>query len=76
MLGSLGQGAFGNLSAGTAFVGFDGGVNLGGWRFGADGEFGVVNPAVAGRHDPGDLRARDQHLRGPREPGVRERRVS
>ncbi len=48
MLGSLGQGAFGNLSAGTAFVGFDGGVNLGGWRFGADGEFGVVNPAAQG----------------------------
>ena len=48
MLGSLGQGAFGNLSAGTAFVGFDGGVGLGVWRFGADGEFGMVNPAVQG----------------------------
>ena len=48
MLGSLGTGAFGNLSAGTAFVGFDGSVGLGGWRFGADGEFGMVNPAAHG----------------------------
>ena len=48
MLGSLGQGAFGNLSAGTAFVGLDGSVDLGGWRFGADGELGMVNPAAHG----------------------------
>ena len=48
MLGSLGTGAFGGLSAGTAFLGFDGGLDLGGWRFGAGGEFGVVNPGVAG----------------------------
>ena len=48
MLGSLGQGAFGNLSAGTAFVGFDSSVGLGGWRFGADGELGMVNPAAHG----------------------------
>ena len=48
MLGSLGQGAFGNLAAGTAFLGFDGSVGLGAWRFGADGEFGVVNPAAQG----------------------------
>ena len=48
MLGSMGLGAFGNLSAGTAFVGFDGGLDLGSWRFGADGEFGVVNPAAQG----------------------------
>ena len=48
MLGSLGQGAFGNLSAGTAFVGFDGSVGLGGWRFGADGEFGMANPVAHG----------------------------
>ena len=48
MLGSLGQGAFGNLSAGTAFVGFDGSVGLGGWRFGAGGEFGMANPAAHG----------------------------
>ena len=48
MLGTFGQGAFGNLSAGTAFFGFDGGVDLGSWRFGANGEFGVVNPAAQG----------------------------
>ena len=48
MLGTLGQGAFGSLSAGTAFAGFGGALDLGGWRFGADGEFGVVNPAAQG----------------------------
>ena len=48
MLGSMGLGAFGNLSAGTAFFGFDGGLDLGSWRFGANGEFGVVNPAAQG----------------------------
>ena len=48
MLGTVGQGAFGNLSAATAFFGFDGGLDLGSWRFGAGGEFGVVNPAVQG----------------------------
>ena len=48
MLGSLGTGAFGGLSAGTAFLGFDGGVDFGGWNLGASGEFGMVNPAAAG----------------------------
>ena len=48
MLGSMGLGAFGNLSAGTAFFGFDGGLDLGGWNLGANGEFGVVNPAAQG----------------------------
>ena len=48
VLGSRGQGLFGNFSAGTAFVGFDGGLELGGWRLGANGEFGVVNPAARG----------------------------
>ena len=48
MLGTFGQGAFGNLSAGTAFFGFDGGMDLGSWRFGANGEVGVVNPAAQG----------------------------
>jgi len=48
MLGSLGQGAFGGLSAGTAFLGFEGGVAFGGWTLGANGEFGVVNPAAQG----------------------------
>ena len=48
MLGSLGTGAFGGLSAGTAFFGFDGGVEFGGWRLAAAGEFGMVNPAATG----------------------------
>ncbi|MCY3745652.1 MAG: S8 family serine peptidase [Acidobacteria bacterium] len=48
MLGSLGTGAFGGLSAGTAFFGFDGGVDFRGWNLGAAGEFGVVNPAATG----------------------------
>ena len=48
MLGSMGLGAFGSLSAGTAFFGFDGGLDFGSWRFGATGEFGVVNPATQG----------------------------
>ena len=48
MLGSLGTGAFGGLSAGTAFVGLDGSVGLGGWRLGADGEFGMANPVAHG----------------------------
>ena len=48
MLGSMGLGAFGNLSAGTAFFGFDGGLALGQWCIGANGEFGVVNPATQG----------------------------
>ena len=48
MLGSLGTGAFGGLSAGTAFFGFDGGVGFGGWDLGAAGEFGVVHPAASG----------------------------
>ena len=48
MLGSMGLGAFGSLSAGTAFFGFDGGLDFGSWRFGANGEFGVVNPVAQG----------------------------
>ena len=48
LLGSFGQGAFGNLSAATAFFGFDGGLDLGSWRFGANGEVGVVNPVAQG----------------------------
>ena len=48
MLGSLGTGAFGGLSAGTAFFGFDGGLDFAGWNLGAAGEFGVVNPAATG----------------------------
>ena len=48
MLGSLGTGAFGGLSAGTAFFGFDGDVAFGGWNLGAATEFGVVHPAATG----------------------------
>ena len=48
ILGTVGQGAFGNLSAGTAFFGFDGGLNFGSWRIGANGEFGMVNPVAQG----------------------------
>lgn len=48
MLGSLGTGAFRGLSAGTAFLGFDGDVEFHGWDLGAAGEFGVVNPAATG----------------------------
>ena len=48
LLGSFGQGAFGNLSAGTAFFGFDGGLELGRWSIGATGEFGVVSPVTQG----------------------------
>ena len=71
LLGSFGQGAFGNLSAGTAFFGFDGGLELGRWSIAATGEFGVVSPVTQG-NDPGDLGARDQHLRGSCESGVPE----
>ena len=46
VLGSRGQGAFGNFSAETAFLGLDGVLDIGGWRLGANGEFGVVNAAA------------------------------
>jgi len=39
---------FGGLSAGTAFFGFDGGMDFAGWTLGAHGEFGMVNPAATG----------------------------
>ncbi|MDE2882046.1 MAG: S8 family serine peptidase [Acidobacteriota bacterium] len=48
MLGTLGTGAFGSLSAETAFFGFNGGVEFGGWDLEAHGELGVVNPAASG----------------------------
>ena len=48
MLGSFGQGAFGDLSAGTAFFGFDGAVDLAGWSIGADAELGVARPTAQG----------------------------
>ena len=48
LLGSFGQGAFGNLSAGTAFFGVDGGLEFGRWSIGANGELGVVHPVAQG----------------------------
>ena len=48
MLGSIGRGAFGALSADTAYAGFDGALAAGGWRLGANGEFGLAHPAARG----------------------------
>lgn len=48
MLGSRSAGAFGRLSAGSAFVGFDRGARLDAWRFDASAEFGMAH-AKAGR---------------------------
>ncbi len=48
LLGSMGHGAFGNLSATTGFLGIDGGVQLGRWRLGGSGEFGMARPEVHG----------------------------
>ncbi len=48
MLGSIGRGAFGALSADTAYAGFAGGLAAGGWRLGANGEFGMAVPAAHG----------------------------
>ena len=44
LLGSVGQGAFGDLAANTAFVGVEGRAAAGRWRVGADAEFGAVRP--------------------------------
>ncbi len=48
LLGSVGQGAFGQLAASTAFGGLDGGVTVGRWSLGARGEVGVVRPEAWG----------------------------
>ncbi len=48
LLGSMGHGAFGSLSATTGFVGFDGGVSLGRWRLGGSGEVGLAAPEIHG----------------------------
>ena len=48
LLGTFGQGAFGNLSAGTAFFGVDGGLEFGRWSIGVNGELGVVHPVARG----------------------------
>ncbi len=48
LLGSMGHGAFGNLSATTAFVGLDGGIRLGRFFLGGSGELGLAHPDVHG----------------------------
>ncbi len=48
LLGSVGQGAFGDLAGDTAFVGVDAGTDLGRWRVGANAELGMVTPAARG----------------------------
>ena len=48
LLGSAGEGAFGDLAGDTAFVGVDAGAGLGRWRIGANAELGMVAPAARG----------------------------
>ena len=48
LLGGTAQGAFGNLAAGTAFVGVEAETVFGGWRLGANAESGTVSPAARG----------------------------
>ena len=48
LLGSTAGGAFGRLSADSAFVGIAGSMRFNAWRLGADAEFGTVNTAVRG----------------------------
>ncbi len=48
LLGSVGGAAFGALAADTAFLGVDADADLGGWRIGANAEFGLVAPATRG----------------------------
>jgi len=48
MLGSRPAGAFGHLSAGSAFLGFDGSMQVGGWRVNAAAEFGMAYTRAGG----------------------------
>ena len=48
LLGSRAAGAFGRLSAGSAFIGFDGSARAGAWRFDASAEIGMVHAAQEG----------------------------
>ena len=48
MLGSRTAGAFGRLSAGAAFIGFDGGAQVGGWRLNASAEAGMTYARAGG----------------------------
>lgn len=48
LLGSRAAGAFGRLSSGAAFVGFDGGMQAGAWRLDAGAEIGMARAAPEG----------------------------
>ncbi len=48
LLGGKGRGAFGSLAADTAFVRVEGDVRFGGWRLGANAEWGSVRPRAGG----------------------------
>ena len=48
LLGSRAAGAFGRLSAGSAFVGFEGGTRVGAWRLDASAEIGMAHAAAGG----------------------------
>ena len=48
VLGGKGHGAFGSLAADTAFARVEGDVRLGGWRLGANAEWGSVRPRARG----------------------------
>ena len=48
LLGSVGEGAFGDLAGDTAFVGVDASTGLGRWRIGANAELGMVTPTTRG----------------------------
>ncbi len=48
LLGTSAEGAFGGLSAESAFIGIDGIVNVTGWQFGASAEAGTVRVAARG----------------------------
>ncbi len=44
LLGSASEGAFGDLSTGTALIGLEGGMDVSGWRLDAAAEVGAVTP--------------------------------
>ena len=48
MLGSTAAGAFGWISANSAFAGIEGHARIGSWRLGAGAELGTVRSAVRG----------------------------
>ena len=48
ILGGRSHGAFGSLAADTAFVRVEGDVRFGGWRLGANAEWGSVRPSARG----------------------------